>query len=87
MLFKILNPGGYFIVEEIDFPEKRDDMRINQDLPDLKTILTKINLNQDFKSRYISEDEKKYFLSNFEKITFYNGNFNEFVIIKKKSIS
>ena len=84
MLFRILNPGGYFIIEEIDFPEKREDMRINQDLPDLKTILKKINLKQDFKSRYINEEEKEYFLKNFEKIIFHTGNLNEFVIIKKK---
>ena len=84
MLFRILNPGGYFIIEEIDFPEKREDMRINQDLPDLRTILKKINLKQDFKSKYINEEEKEYFLKNFEKITFHTGNLNEFAIIKKK---
>ena len=48
ILFKILKPGGYFIIEEIDFPEKREDMRVNQEFPDLKTILKKIN-NKELK--------------------------------------
>ena len=38
-LFPILNEGGYFIVEELDFPETREDMRIDHLAPDLKTIL------------------------------------------------
>tara|TARA_A100001015_G_scaffold7242_1_gene8971 strand:- start:5690 stop:6562 length:873 start_codon:yes stop_codon:yes gene_type:complete len=84
MLFKTLNPGGYFIIEEIDFPEKREDMRMNQNPPDLKTILNKIILNEDFNSEYITFEEKNYFLKNFEKISFHIGNFNEFAVIKKK---
>ena len=42
ILFKNLKPGGFFIIEEIDFPEKREDMRVNQEFPDLKTILKRI---------------------------------------------
>ena len=38
---------------------------------------------QDFKSEYILEDEKAYFLKNIESINFYRGNFNEIAIIKK----
>ncbi len=85
MLFKILDPGGVFIVEEIDFPEKREDMRINQSLPNLKTILNKILLNQDFHTEYVEEKEKLYFLENLQSIEFFKGNFNEIAIIKKKS--
>ena len=33
ILFKNLSSGGIFIIEEIDFPEKREDMRINQSIP------------------------------------------------------
>lgn len=84
MMFRMLNPGGYFIIEEIDFPQKREDMRINQDPPDLKAILNKIVLNEDFNSKYITTEEKTYFLKNFEKISFHIGNFNELAIIKKK---
>ena len=82
-LFKTLKAGGLFIVEEIDFPEKREDMRINQDFPDLKTILKKVIKKEKFNSKYINEDEKLFFLNNVESIEFYNGNINEIVVIKK----
>ena len=65
MLFKTLQSGGLFIIEEIDFPEKREDMRINQNKPDLKTILQKVNNNENFTSIYITDEEKKYFLNNY----------------------
>ena len=84
MLFKSLQSGGLFIIEEIDFPEKREDMRINQNQPDLKTILKKANNNENFSSEYVTDEEKKYFLNNFQSISFFRGNTNEFVIIKKK---
>ena len=84
ILFKNLKSGGFFIVEEIDFPEKRQDMRAGQEFPDLKTILNKIINKEDFKSKYINENEKNYFLKNFDTIKFYTGNINEIAIIKKK---
>ena len=84
ILFKSLKSGGFFIVEEIDFPEKREDMRVGQEFPDLKTILNKIINKENFNSKYINENEKKYFLQNFDTIKFYTGNINEIAIIKKK---
>ena len=84
ILFKNLKSGGLFIVEEIDFPEKREDMRVGQEFPDLKTILNKIINKENFHSKYINENEKKYFLENFDTIKFYTGNINEIAIIKKK---
>ena len=84
ILFKNLKPGGFFIIEEIDFPEKREDMRVDQEFPDLKTILNKIINKENFNSKYINENEKKYFLENFDTIKLYNGNINEIAIIKKK---
>ena len=84
ILFKTLKSGGLFIVEEIDFPEKREDMRIDQDFPDLKTILKKIMNKENFNSKYINENEKFFFLDNVETIEFYNGNINEVAVIKKK---
>ena len=84
ILFKTLKSGGLFIVEEIDFPEKREDMRIDQDYPDLKTVLKKIINKENFNSKYINENEKFFFLDNVETIKFYNGNLNEIVVIKKK---
>jgi len=84
MLFPLVNPGGYFIVEELDFPETREDMRVDQTKPDLKQILQNILKNTDFNSIYINDDEKKYFLENFSSIEIKKGNFNEIAIIKKK---
>jgi len=84
MLFPLVNSGGYFIVEELDFPETREDMRINQTKPDLKEILQNILKNMDFSSTYINDEEKKYFLENYSSIEIKKGNFNEIAIIKKK---
>ena len=84
ILFKSLKPGGFFIIEEIDFPEKREDMRAGQEHPDLKTILNKISNKENFNSKYINANEKNYFLENFDTIKFYTGNINEIAIIKKK---
>ncbi len=83
-LFPILNKGGYFIVEELDFPETREDMRVNHHAPDLKTILLSALEKKDFKSSYIDEKTKKYFLDNTDYIKIFRGNMNEISIIKKK---
>ena len=87
MLFPLVNSGGYFVIEELDFPESKDNMRINQSPPDLKTILKNILKKEDFTSTYINQKEKEYFLKNYEFIKFYKGNINEFAIIKKTSKS
>ncbi len=84
MLFPKIKKGGIFIIEEIDFPEKREDMRIGQNFPDLKTILKKIISKDDFNSDYITDNEKRYLLSNVESISFFKGNFNEIAILRKK---
>jgi hypothetical protein len=84
MLFKVLKPGGIFVVEEIDFPEKFLNMRENQEAPDLKSILKNVLLNRDFSSKYIKDEEKSYFLNNYKSIDFFKGNFNEIAFIRKK---
>jgi len=83
-LFPILNNGGYFIVEELDFPETREDMRANHHAPDLKNILLSILKEKDFNSPYIDEKSKKYFLENLKTIKIFKGNMNEIAIIRKK---
>ena len=83
-LFPILESGGYFIVEELDFPETREDMRIGQEFPDLKSILKNILKKKDFNSKYIDQNLKNYFLDNVETIEIFRGNINEIAIIKKK---
>ena len=84
MLFPLLKSGGVFIVEELDFPETRDDMKINQTKPDFKQILKNILNNLDFNSVYIISETNKYFLENFLSIEIKKGNFNEIAIIKKR---
>ncbi|MBD1156706.1 hypothetical protein IDH10_00870 [Pelagibacterales bacterium SAG-MED20] len=84
LLFPTVESGGYFIVEELDFPETREDMRLNQEFPDLKTILGNIVKNKDFNSPYIDEKSKNYFLKTFDYIKTFKGNMNEIAIIKKK---
>ena len=86
MLFPKIKKGGIFVVEEIDFPEKREDMRIGQVKPDLKTILKRVQSKENFDSNYITNKEKDYFLKNVDSIEFFTGNINEIAIIKKKNI-
>ena len=83
-LFPILQNGGYFIIEELDFPEKRLDMRLGQEFPDLKSILLAVKSNKNFNSIYINKDLKDYFIKNIDFIEIYKGNFNEMAILKKK---
>ena len=84
MLFHKLNPGGIFIVEELDFPDTRKDMNLKNEKPTLKNILLSIIQNKEFDSKYISENDKRYLLENFDFIEIFKGNLNEIAFIKKK---
>ena len=84
MLFKKLNPGGLFVTEELDFPDTRKDMNINNEKPTLRNILLSIIEKKKFDSKYISEDNKRYLLENYSFIEILKGNVNEVALIKKK---
>jgi hypothetical protein len=84
LLFRKLNTGGIFIVEELDFPDTRKDMNINNEKPTLKNILLSIIEKKEFDSKYISENDKKYLLENYAYIEIFKGNVNEIAFIKKK---
>jgi len=84
MLFPILNSGGTFITEELDFPDTRVDMNLYNEKPTLRDILLSIKSGKNFENSLISKDQKDYFLKNFDKITILKGNYNEIAIIKKK---
>ncbi len=84
MLFPILNSGGTFITEELDFPDTRVDMNLNNEKPTLRDILLSIKSGKNFENPLISKDQKDYFLKNFDKIIILKGNYNEIAIIKKK---
>ena len=84
MLFPILSSGGIFITEELDFPDTRADMNLNNEKPTLRDILISIKSGENFENPLISNDQKDYFLKNFDKIFILKGNHNEIAIIKKK---
>ncbi len=84
MLFPILNSGGTFITEELDFPDTRVDMNLNNEKPTLRDILLSIKSGKNFENSLISKDQKDYFLENFDEIIILKGNYNEIAIIKKK---
>ena len=84
ILFKSLKSKGIFVIEELDFPDKRDDMNPNKESPTLRNILQSAINNQNFDSKYISQEEKNYFLNNFDTINIFEGNFHEICFITKK---
>jgi len=84
ILFRKLKPEGVFIVEELDFPDTRNDMNVDKERPTLREILYLIKENKEFYSKYISDNDKKYFIDNFKEINIFKGKYNEIVFIKKK---
>lgn len=83
-MFRKLKPKGIFIVEELDFPDVRKDMNLENEKPTLKEILNLIKKNKDFDSKYINNNDKKYFIDNLKEINIFKGRFNEIVFIEKK---
>ena len=84
ILFKTLKSKGLFVIEELDFPDKRKDMNLYNERPTLRQILNLIKQNQDFNSKYITSEQKEYFLNNFKEIQIFKGQFNEIAFITKK---
>ena len=85
MLFKKLNSKGLFIIEELDFPDTRDDMNPNKEKPTLREILLNFKKNKTLlNSVYIKKNDGNNFLNDVADIEIYKGNFNEIAIIKKK---
>ena len=85
MLFKKLNSGGLFIIEELDFPDTRRDMNLQNEKPTLREILFKFKKEKKLlNSKYIKENDRDNFLETIDSIEIYKGNFNEIAILKKK---
>ncbi len=84
ILFRSLKNSGIFVIEELDFPDIRHDMNILNERPTLRDILINIQEKKDFHSKYIKEEDKKYFLDHFKDIKIFKGRFNEIVFIRKK---
>ncbi len=83
-LFKCLKRNGIFVVEELDFPNIRDDMNPLKKKPTLKDILFLIKEGKDFVSEFVSNQQKEYFLNNLKSLEIFKGNFNEIAFIRKK---
>lgn len=84
ILFKTVKSNGLFIIEELDFPNKRRDMNILNEKPTLKDILILIKDKKNFNSKYVSESQKQYFLDNVNEINIFKGKFHEIAFISKK---
>ena len=85
MLFKKLNSGGLFIIEELDFPDTRKDMNLMNEKPTLREILLKFKKEKKLlNSKYIQKNDRDNFLDSIESLEIYRGNFNEIAILKKK---
>ena len=84
LLFKTLKSKGTFVIEELDFPDTRQDMNIYNEKPTLRQILNCVINKQDFFSKYINNSDKEYFLKNFVSIEIFKGRINEIAFIKKK---
>ena len=84
MMFKTLNSKGVFIIEELEFPNFRKDMNLENEKPSLRDILDLIKTKKDFSSKYVTNDQKEYFLENFENIEIFNGRTSEIAFITKK---
>jgi len=84
LLFKKISSGGLFIIEELDFPDTRQDSNLDNEFPSLKEILNSIKNNKDFNSKYIDNSDKEYFLKNYKTISIFKGKNNEVAIIEKK---
>ena len=85
MLFEKLNSGGLFIVEELDFPDTRKDMNLENEKPTLREILFKFKKEKILlNSKYIKKNDRDNFLDSIQSIEIYKGNYNEIAILRKK---
>ena len=85
MLFKKLNSGGLFIIEELDFPDTRRDMNLKNEKPTLREILVQFkNEKKILNSKYIKKNDRDNFLDSIDSIEIFKGNFNEIAILRKK---
>ena len=84
VLFKSLKSNGVFVVEELEFPNVREDMNPKKETPSLKDILELINYKKNFSSEYVTKSQKEYFLENFKSIEIFKGTSSEIAFITKK---
>ena len=61
ILFKTLKSKGLFVIEELDFPDKRKDMNLYNERPTLRQILNLIKQNQDSIQNILQVSKKNIF--------------------------
>ena len=83
-MFTCLKKNGIFVVEELNFPDLREDMNPHKKRPTLRDILLLVKENRNFDSELVSNQQKEYFLNNLSSIEIFRGRFNEIAFIKKK---
>ena len=93
-LFQKLKKGGFYVIEDINQFHVFKELNPYKNELTPKEILQNIKYNKDFKSSFISEEEKKYLVDNIAKIDFEKGqmvinnsNVSDIVFIKKKKIN
>ena len=91
-LFKKKKKGGTYVIEDINQFHVFKELNPYKNELTPKEILQNIKYNKDFKSSFISEEEKKYLVDNVEKINFEKGqmiindsNVSDIVFIKKRN--
>ena len=92
-LFQKLKKGGFYVIEDINQFHVFKELNPYKNELTPKEILQNIKYNKDFKSSFISEEEKKYLVDNIAKIDFEKGqmvinnsNVSDIVFIKKKNL-
>ena len=91
-LFQKLKKGGTYVIEDINQFHVFKELNPYKNELTPKEVLQNIKYNKDFKSSFISEEEKKYLVDNVEKINFEKGqmiindsNVSDIVFIKKRN--
>lgn len=91
-LFQKLKKGGTYVIEDINQFHVFKELNPYKNELTPKEILQNIKYSKDFKSSFISEEEKKYLFDNIEKINFEKGqmiinesNVSDIVFIKKRN--
>ena len=94
--FKNLKKGGIYIVEDLNFPEIHQMYNPTNEAVNLKTILKKINIDEEILTKFMNKNEIEYIKDNTESIKFYKSknkdnylinalsDYSEIAFIKKK---
>ena len=94
--FKNLKKGGFYVVEDLNFPEVHEKYNPTKELLNLKDILKKINLKEEIVTQFMNQSEINYIKDNVETVKFFKSKnkknylieglceYSEIAFIKKK---